>query len=97
MTDIQDIIDDEEEFIFDELDIDYGDLHDLAEEEEDEYYDQLAEENAWQETLVDIKKAPCPMCGATERHTVHNDHDGRYWTYDVTCSGCGYVIVSHMD
>lgn len=69
------------------------------EEEYEEEYDQVSEEEAWQQTLVDIQKAPCPKCGCTERHTDYNQHigSGDYSTFDTVCNGCGYVILSLMD
>ena len=60
-------------------------------------YNQREEEDAWQETLVQIQKSPCIKCGCTTDHTVYNDHDGQYYTYDRICDNCGHVKLSLLD
>lgn len=61
----------------------------------DEYYDPIAEQDAWQETIVQVKNAPCPKCKATKRHTVYNNSE--YSSYDTICDNCGYLIISLLD
>jgi hypothetical protein len=69
----------------------------LEEDENEEYYDQIKEEESWQETLLDIKKSPCIKCGSTDRYVDYNTHDNKYSTFDTICRNCGHIILSLLD